>query len=87
MTNSTRLPDHKNQLAFQGLLCAARQLLAVIMAVVAFSTEVSAQTFPSNCSSKDLDAIETILEGSTPNSLLPGNWRIKLTIEIGRAHV
>jgi hypothetical protein len=80
MTNSTHLPNHKNQLDFQGLLMAARQLMAVIMAVVAFSTEAAAQSFPSNCSSKDLDAIETILEGSTPNSLLPGNRRIKLTI-------
>ncbi|MFM2145774.1 MAG: hypothetical protein RL732_610, partial [Bacteroidota bacterium] len=80
MTNSTHLPNYKNRLDLQGLLMAARQLMAVIMAVVAFSTEAAAQSFPSNCSSKDLDAIETILEGSTPNSLLPGNRRIKLTI-------
>ena len=82
MTNLTRLQNHESGLAsrFNALLCTVKQLAAVVIAVLAISSTASAQTFPTNCSSKDLDAIETILQGSTANSLMPGNRKISLTI-------
>jgi hypothetical protein len=82
MTNLTRLQNHESGLAsrFNTLLCTVKQLAAVVIAVLAISSTASAQTFPTNCSSKDLDAIETILQGSTANSLMPGNRKISLTI-------
>ena len=82
MTNLTRLQNHESGLAsrFNALLCTVKQLAAVVIAVLAISSTATAQTFPTNCSSKDLDAIETILQGSTANSLMPGNRKISLTV-------
>ena len=60
----------------------ARKILLVFLAVLAFTASSFAQTFPapSNCASKDLDLIETLLMGATSGSLSPGNRKMQLTV-------
>ena len=79
MTHSTNLQSPMKRIG-NPFVEAVRQLTLVVLAVVAFSSSLVAQTFPTNCSSKDLDAIEAILQGGTVNSLSPGNRKISLTI-------
>jgi uncharacterized protein (DUF2141 family) len=79
MTISTNLQKPMKRMT-DPFVEAVRRLKLVALAVVAFSSTLVAQTFPTNCSSKDLDAIEAILQGGAVNSLLPGNRKISLTI-------
>jgi len=82
MTNLTRM--QKNWSAMVGkihlLSGSAKQLLTVVLAIFAISSTGLAQTFPTNCSSKELELIETSLRGSTENSLAPGNRKFSMTI-------
>lgn len=54
----------------------------LVMLATFFLSAASAQTFPlaSNCASKDVDLVETILKGQSENSLLPGNRKMYLTL-------
>jgi hypothetical protein len=78
------MQNHRSELVkmINTASCAAKQLIMVVFAIFAISSTGSAQTFPSstNCSSKELDLLETILRGSTENSLAPGNRKFSMTV-------
>ena len=61
---------------------AVKTMIAIVLSLLFVSYGSYAQTFPSssNCASKDLDLIETLLMGATSGSLSPGNRKMQLTV-------